>query len=117
MIKQILIYLIITSFFIPLSFAQDDCSVLLRRAQKYYDDGVIEEVPALLTSCLEDGFTKEEKVDAYKLLILCSIYEDNIDQADDQMLAFLKANPEYEINQSVDAAEFIHFFKSYKTSL
>jgi outer membrane protein with beta-barrel domain len=99
-----------------LSFAQDDCSVLLRRAQKYYDDGVIEEVPALLTNCLEDGFTKEEKVDAYKLLILCSIYEDDIDKADDQMLTFLKANPEYEINQSVDAAEFIHFFNSYKTS-
>lgn len=115
MIKQIL--LVIIPFLIPWNLlAQEDCSILLRHAQKYYEDGIIEEVPGLLKGCLENGFTKEEKVEAYKLLILCSIYEDNIEQADQQMLTFLKANPEYEINTSVDAAEFIHFLKSYKTS-
>jgi len=116
MMKRILLLLIISSFFTPLILAQEDCSILLRRAQKYYDDGIIEEVPALLTKCLENGFTREERIDASKLLILCSIYEDKIDQADKQMLAFLKTNPEYEINKSIDAAEFIHFFNSYKTS-
>lgn len=116
MFKKLILYILLLAFITPLVSAQEDCSVLLRRAQKYYDDGIIEEVPALLKDCINDGFTKEEKIDAYKLLILCSIYEDNIEQAEKQMLTFLKANPQYEINTSVDAAEFIHFFNSYKTT-
>lgn len=116
MIKRIFILLIVYVFINPFAFSQEDCSILLRRAQKFYDDGIIEEVPPLLSECIESGFTREERVEAYKLLILCSIYEDNIDQADKKMLTFLKSNPEYEINPSVDAAEFIHFFNSYNTT-
>lgn len=95
--------------------AQSDCALNLKKAQKLYSQGVIEEIPNLLNSCLENGFNKEDKIQAYKLLILTYLYDDKKDEAEATMLKFLKTDPEYKINKAIDPAEFIFLFNSYNT--
>ncbi|MBE9467441.1 MAG: PorT family protein [Bacteroidetes bacterium] len=95
--------------------AQDDCALNLKEAQKLYTQGIIEEIPALLNPCLEQGFNTEDKIQAYKLLILTYLFDDNKELAEETMLKFLKTNPEYKLNPAIDPAEFIFLFNSYNT--
>lgn len=95
--------------------AQDDCAVILKNAQKTYEEGAIEKVAEILAPCLEKGFSKEEKVQAYKLLILTSFFENNRYQAENYMVKLLKLDPEYKINSAVDPPEFIKLYESYRT--
>jgi hypothetical protein len=93
---------------------QEDCAFKLREAQQLYDAGKIETVPDLLQPCIERGFTPEERLSAYKLLILCQIYNDDIGRAHEGMLAFLKKYPEYELSPT-DPDEFRFIFEQYRT--
>lgn len=96
------------------SMAQEDCSFTLSRAQKSYDLGVIENIPQMLSSCLDKGFTSEENMQAYKLIILSYLFNNDKESAEKMMLTFLRKYPEYEI-QNTDPGEFIQLFKTYRT--
>ncbi len=96
-----------------LGYAQ--CPQILRQARTVYDEGRIQELPSLLASCIESGFTKEERTEAYRLLILSYIYLDEPDKADDTMLALLKDNPEFQINEASDPAELINLYGTFRT--
>ena len=92
--------IIIISSFILLSintFAQEDsdCSKTLKKAQIIYDAGEIEKVEGMIQACIEDGFTKTEKTEAYKLLILVNLFEDNQPAAESKMIDLLKTNPDF----------------------
>lgn len=104
---------------VPISLAslaqEEDCAVKLREAQQLYDAGRIENIPEMLQSCLDHGFTQEEKLSAYKLIILCQIYNDDLNKANEDMLAFLKKYPEYELS-TTDPDEFRYIFEQYRTS-
>jgi len=97
------------------SFAQDDCTVKLREAQKLYEEGKIEKVPDLIDNCIESGFNKENKVTALRLLTLVYLYEDNLPKAEETLLRLLKVQPEYKVNHNVDPIEFVRLFASYNT--
>ena len=77
---------------------EEDCAIKLREAQQLYDAGKIETVPDMLQSCIDKGFTQEERLTAFKLIILCQIYNDDPDEAHKEMLSFLKRYPEYELS-------------------
>jgi hypothetical protein len=94
--------------------AQEDCSTILSKAQKSYDAGVIEQIPKMLQSCIESGFTREEKTQAYKLIIMSYLFDNNTKMAEAAMLDFLRRYPEYEIQPS-DQAEFVQLFNNYRT--
>lgn len=91
-----------------------DCSFTLSKAQKNYEAGVIEQIPQMLQPCIVNGFTKEEKLSAYKLIILCYLFDNNTAEAEKAMLNFLRRNPEYEILPT-DQAEFVNLFKTYRS--
>lgn len=95
--------------------AQENCATSLKKAQKYFETGNIEAIEPLILTCIENGFSKDEKMQAYKLLINSNLYGDNLAKAEEYMLKFLKLNPEYQINKAIDGAEFIHLFQSYNT--
>ena len=98
------------------AFAQEeDCAFKLREAQQLYGVGKIETVPDILQPCIERGFTQEERLQAFKLIILCYIYEDDQDMAHAEMLSFLKRYPEYELSPT-DPDEFRFIFIQYRTS-
>ena len=66
---------------IPVFGQEEDCSFTLREANNLYAQGRIENIPAMLEDCIEQGFTSEDRLAAYKLIILCSLYDDEEIQA------------------------------------
>lgn len=93
---------------------QNNC---LRSARTAYDEGRLNQLPALLEDCLDNNVltTQEEKVEAYKLLALSYLFQDEPEKADDAMLNLLKTNPEFVLNESSDPAEFIALYNSFRT--
>jgi hypothetical protein len=95
--------------------AQTDCGTKIQEAQKLYDQGMIEEIPQMLAPCMENGFTRVQKIEAYKLIILSYLFDDNQFEAEKTMVEFLKKFPEYEIMPN-DPVEFVYLFESYRTT-
>lgn len=98
------------------SYAQDQssCAFTLKEAQKQYSQGLIEKIPGMISGCLQSGFTRQERQDAYKLLIMCYLSDNEMEKADSAMLSFLKKYPEYE-PLPTDTREFTYLFESYRT--
>jgi hypothetical protein len=94
--------------------AQTNCSEQLRQAERRFDEGLLDDIPQMIRPCMESGFTKEEKANAYKLLIQTYLFSDNRQSADEEMLKFLKAFPEYSIG-AADTKEFIDLYRTYRT--
>lgn len=95
--------------------AQSTCAQTLRLAQSIYEQGRLHELPRLLENCLRDGFNEEEKVNAYKLLVLTHIYLEEPEKADEMMLALLRTDTEFKVNDAVDPAEFVALYKTFRT--
>ncbi len=108
------IYLIIT----PFIYAQNNCPQVLKKAQSTYDEGRISEVYNLLEPCLKakNGFSKEEKIEAYKLLIFTWLYFNERIKAEECMLQFLTLNPEYKLNEIIDPPEFKNLYINFRTT-
>ncbi len=101
---------------VNMAVAQEPCAIQLKEAQKMYEDGVIEKVPSKLSSCLDKGFNRQQKVEALKLMVLCALYEGNGELANERMITFLKYDPEYEIDTEVDPKEFVELMDNFRTS-
>lgn len=115
MIKYLKYICILFLAFVYLSLAaQEDCMKSFQRARRLYDQGMIDEIPEILGPCIEAGFTRNQKIEAYKLIILAYLFDDDQYEAEKTMLEFLKKYPEYEIMPS-DPVEFVYLFESYKT--
>jgi len=97
------------------AYGQDDCAAILQEARRYYDLGMIDDIPQMLAACMEEGFTRAQKVEAYKLIILAYLFDDNQFEAEKTMVEFLRKFPEYEIMPN-DPVEFIYLFESYGTT-
>jgi len=95
--------------------AQKSCLNTLREAKELYEGGLIDEIPELLSGCMESGFTRTQRIEAYKLIILAYLFDDDQFQAERMMDEFLKKFPEYEV-MSNDPVEFVYLLESYKTS-
>lgn len=103
-----------------MAFAQEeesDCARTLRKAQKAYDDGLIEKVEQMIRPCLDGGqLNKEEQLDGYRLLAQAKLFDDKNEEAEQAMLKFLSINPEYELQPGIDSKEFSELFSNYHTS-
>lgn len=94
---------------------QSTCAQTLRSARLTYDQGRLHELPDMLSGCLTNGFTRQEKVEAYKLLVLSYIYLEEPSKADEAMLNLLYTDSYFEINPEADPAEFIALYKTFRT--
>ncbi len=90
------------------------CAQTLRLARSTYDQGRLHELPELLKNCLENGFTKQERVEAYKFLALSYTYLEEPEKADEAMLRLLQTDHYFEINEGVDPAEFVALYKTFR---
>jgi len=99
-----------------ISIAQEDnCAFKLEEAEALYETGILDSIPAMLRSCINnDSFDDEELSRAYKLLILTYLFEDYQEMAELTMLKFLKEFPEYEF-KATDPVEFRYLYNSYQT--
>jgi Outer membrane protein beta-barrel domain len=102
---------------IPKALAQTtSCAQTIRLATSIYEQGRLHELPDLLAGCLKGGFTKQEKVTAYKLLTLSYIYLEEPEKADESMLNLLQTDNYFEINEAVDPAEFVALYRTFRTT-
>ncbi len=94
---------------------QPNCTQNLLDAQNMFNQGQIQDVPGLLIPCIESGFSKDERIRAYKLLINAYIFDDYPSQAEKYMLEFLKKYPEYIVAPS-DPPEFVNLLEEFNNS-
>jgi len=97
------------------AYSQSECAAKIQEAQRYYDQGMIDEIPSMLAPCMAEGFTRTQKIEAYKLIIMSYLFNENQFEAERTMLEFLKKYPEYEISPN-DPVEFVYLFESYRTA-
>ncbi len=96
------------------------CTQTIRLIRAQYEAGRLHELPQLASGCLnprpgQQGFTKEEKREAYRYLTLAYIYLEEPDSADINMLKLLETDHFYSINETIDPAEFIALYKKFRT--
>ncbi len=111
--RRILLFVFLIPCFSVLQ-AQNTCTEQLTRAQRNFDDGLLDGIPQMLTNCMQDGFTKEEKTNAYKLLIQTYLFNEEPQKADEVMMQFLNEFPAYSIAVN-DPKEFINLYNTYRT--
>jgi hypothetical protein len=92
-----------------------DCGQVLSKAQDLYKEGRISEIAELLEPCLQEGFTKQEKVEAYRLLSLSNLYFNERGRAEKTMTLLLKNGPEYKLKPT-DPNEFVLLYNSFRTT-
>ncbi|GAB4129936.1 MAG: hypothetical protein OHK0045_07800 [Raineya sp.] len=93
---------------------QSDCSVKLQEGEASFEDGLLTNSISVLEECIKvDGFNKDEKVRAYRLLCIIYLYQNQDDKASENMHNLLRINPEYRLKPN-DPAEFVELYKQYK---
>lgn len=102
-----------------LASAQTNCSQKISEAEDLYEAGRLYEVTKKLTegSCLtsKEGFSKEEKIRAYRLLALVYLFMDNEPDAEDAVVQLLLVDPEHPDNDPNDPAELRILFSKYRS--
>ena len=111
----LIVYFLLLLFSAMPLFAQDQCAVALSDAEDKYDQGKLYEIPEMIQSCLANGFSKEEKIRAYRLLTLTYLFLDYYTEADSAYLKLLKLSPEYNINDELDPMEIINHHGKFTT--
>ena len=96
---------------------ENECVRTLNKAQKAYEDGLIEKVEQMISPCLNSGqLSKDEQLQAYKLLAMAKLYDGKEDEAEQAMLHFLKLDPEYQLQPGIDPKEFSELYSNYHTA-
>lgn len=113
--KYIIVLFVWIACTVNVMYAQSACTNTLKEAESMYENGNIEEIPAILQSCMKRGFTKEEKIRGYKLMIKSYLFNQDMKSAAKVMLDFLQDFPEYIPEKANDGADFIHLHDKFET--
>ncbi len=95
------------------SKSSDECNENLANAQTAFDEGKVSQAEVLLEPCMEN-FDREEKLIAYRLLVIAYLYTNDDEKAEINMRNLLLINPEYRLKPN-DPAEFVEMYKSFRT--
>jgi hypothetical protein len=89
---------------------------ILRSARSIYDQGRLHELPVILENAFNEGkFQNDnEKVEAYKILILTYIYIEEPEKADKAMIDLLHADKFFRLS-SADPVEFKNLYRKFRT--
>lgn len=97
------------------AFGQQSGAQTLRLAQSIYEQGRLHEIPDLLSDAKMVGFSKAERVSAYRLLTLSYIYLEEPEKADVAMQKLLQTEHFFEPNANVEPAEFMGLYRTFRT--
>lgn len=99
------------------SLIENRCVQLLRESEKAYEAGHISSIESSLLPCVEsEGFSKFERLEAYRLIILSKLNDDDEDAANAYFLKLIRLDPEYQVNPATDPSEFVQLYNSYRTN-
>lgn len=101
------------------------CSQRLRLARATYEAGRLHELVGTILGddakgCffgtdVNNTFSKQEKVDALKLITLAYIYLEEPEKADASMLQLLKTDHFYDPDKNADPAEYLALYNTFRT--
>ena len=97
-------------------FGQNQCTQALDHARALFADGHLYEVPDILKECLENGFTREQRIQAYHLLTMVNLYMDNHSKADENYMNLLRLDPEFDVEKDNDNIEIVYLNNKFKTT-
>ena len=92
--------------------AQDNCATAVTRAAKSYEIGNLGDVVTILTPCL-GSLSSDDAWQAYRLLALSYLFQDQPAKADTAIDEMLRINPRYERNPERDPYEFTRALDRY----
>ncbi len=86
------------------------------QAERDYEAGRLAGIPVSISACLNDpnGFSKEERIRAHRLLTLVYIFTDNEPEAQRSLVNLLKADPEHILDQATDPAELFYLYDQFQ---
>lgn len=102
--------------FVGASVYGQACTETLNSARDSFNAGHLYEIPALLKPCLDGGFNREQKIEAYWLLTRTYLFIDDPISAEDSYLKLLKQDPEYVIDPERDPVDMVYLSKKFKTT-
>ncbi len=105
-------------FVLSMLFSQEgsaQCANNLKTAQANFNEGHLYAIPSLLEQCLQNGFSKQDKIEAYQLLTLTYLYIDDPISAERSFLDLLALDPEHRVD-STHYIELLHLSKEYITT-
>jgi hypothetical protein len=88
------------------------CQQKLEDAKRAWFNGQFQEVEALLSGCLNGELAKEDRFDAYKLMVDTKLLQNEEAEADIYMEKLLALDPNYQTRE-VDLAEFKQLYSTY----
>lgn len=109
------IFLFLNAIFIKKVCANIDinCEESLKKAEQAYNDGRLADIKNILTEdCIKD-FNQDDKIQAYYIQVLSSLYLNEKEDATKSMLFLLKSNPEY-VCTPTTPIEFVKFYETFK---
>ena len=93
----------------------DSCIIKLKNANTGYDQGDYDGAIKLLRSALADcPLDKNEKIQSNKLLILCYLKVDNLEEADKTAAEIIRIDPYYKPDKFKDDPKLSALFEKYK---
>ncbi len=96
-------------------FAQSNCERNLQDAKSDYNTGNLYAIPGKVTDCLEEGFTKEEKIDAYRLLTLTYLNINQNEKAKESLIKLLNIKTDYRALPNIDPPELYSLYQKIDT--
>ena len=90
-----------------------NCTELLSAAEDRYEEGNLLGIESSLSSCLTEGFTSEERVNAQHLITRSYIFLDSLSVSEQAMEQFIRWDPEY-IYVSNEDREFIYLHRKFR---
>lgn len=106
-------------FFISITqiIAQSSCERNLNEARADYSNGNLYAVPGKLGDCLEEGFSKTEKIEALRLLTLTYININQQEKARSTLIKLLNLKTDYQAIKGVDPSELYSLYRDIDTDI
>lgn len=112
--KRFIVGLVFSIYCLPvLGQDTEDCLQTITKANEEFNAGRFYGIPALLKNCIDNGFTNEQKVQAYHLLTQTYLILDDPIAAEDSYLRLLKADPEYIATPEKDPIDIVYLSKKF----
>ncbi len=106
--KKIITTLLIVAAFSKLTFAQDECELILTQATDEFNAGHLSVIPTMLKDCLDKNQGRDWRQRAYLLLAETYLLLEDPTNAEKSYLSVLRANPEYITDPSRDPIDLVY---------
>jgi len=98
-------------------WAQSNCERNLNEARADYSNGNLYAIPGKLADCLQDGFSKTEKIDALRLLTLTYININQQEKAKNTFIKLLNIKTDYQVKENIDPSELYSLYRKIDTDI